>query len=320
LAAHVSSRILQRMSKSPRIPPVLKLRPFSLEEARDAGLTLRALAGKSWKRIGSEMYRWTELPDDPWLTLMAWRRVLPRETIFAGATAAWLHGLDLDPANPVEIVVPLSSGIRTRPGLKVRRSAILPIEVESLRGLCATALPLTLATLCAQRPAVEALIAIDIALHLGLTNTGTLSEYAERAKGRHGASRMRLLVPLAAPAESPMETRLRWLLIGNGLPTPEVQVELGGSAVFAGRVDLYYRQARLGLEFDGGNHRERLVEDDRRQNLLINAGFRLLRFTASDLYTRPGVVVDQVRAALQTSGGKTTFRSDFKRAFAAKSR
>jgi very-short-patch-repair endonuclease len=117
-----------------------------------------------------------------------------------------------------------------------------------------------------------------------------------------------------------METRLRWLLIGNGLPTPEVQVELGGSAVFAGRVDLYYRQARLGLEFDGGNHRERLVEDDRRQNLLINAGFRLLRFTASDLYTRPGVVVDQVRAALQTSGGKTTFRSAFKGAFAAKSR
>ena len=54
------------------------------------------------------------------------------------------------------------------------------------------------------------------------------------------------------------------------------------------------------LEYDGGNHRERLVEDDRRQNLLINAGFRLLRFTAADIHNRPEVVVAQVRAGLLT--------------------
>lgn len=60
----------------------------------------------------------------------------------------------------------------------------------------------------------------------------------------------------------------------------------------------YYPQARLVLEFDGGNHRERLVEDDRRQNLMINAGFRLLRFTAADINSRADVVIAQVRDAL----------------------
>jgi very-short-patch-repair endonuclease len=96
-----------------------------------------------------------------------------------------------------------------------------------------------------------------------------------------------------------METRLRWLLIQAGLPKPEVQTDLrDSSANFVGRADLYYPAARLVVEYDGGNHRERLVTDDRRQNLLANAGYRLLRFTAADVYQHPDVVVAQVRASL----------------------
>lgn len=117
-------------------------------------------------------------------------------------------------------------------------------------------------------------------------------------------ARMRLLAPLAAPAESPMETRLRWLLIQAGLPRADVQATLrDGAARFVGRVDLYYPEARLVLEYDGGNHRDRLVEDNRRQNLLLNAGYRLLRFTAADIYGTPDVVIAQVCAALETGPG-----------------
>ena len=294
------------MGKSPFIPTEFKLRPFSLREAQDAGLTPRALRGKSWQRIGAELYRWAKSPEDHWLTLSAWRRVLPPEAVFASASAAWLHGIDLDPTDPVEIVVPPSSGIRNRIGLKVRRSEIPPGDLVSVRELPATALPLTIATLCLQRPAVEALIAIDMAIRLSLTHATTLDQYAVGAKGRHGAPRMRSLVSLAAPAESPMETRLRWLLIQAGLPRPEVQTTLrAGASRF--RADLYYPSARLILEFDGGNHRERMVDDNRRQNLLINGEYRVLRFTAPDIYNRSDVVVAQVRDALRgTFGAKRT--------------
>jgi hypothetical protein len=299
LASDVRNCILQRVGKAAWIPEEFRLRPFSLEEALEAGLTRRALRGKSWRRIGAELYRWTESPEDHWLTLSAWRRVLPPETIFAGTSAAWLFGIELDPTNPVEIVVPPSSGIRSRTGLNVRRSEIPPAEIVSIRGLRATALPLSLATLCLQRPAVEALIAIDTAIRVGLAEPAALQRYAAGAK-RHGAARMRALVSLAAPAESPMETRMRWLLITAGLPRPEVQAELcNGAGRFIGRVDLYYREARLVLEYDGGNHRERLVEDNRRQNQIVNAGYRVLRFTAADIYNRADVVVAQVRDALR---------------------
>jgi Protein of unknown function (DUF559) len=287
------------VARTPFIPPELTSRPFTLEEARAAGLTKSALKGKAWRRLNAELYCRTELSENPSLLLSAWQRLLPAEAVFSGATAGWLFGLDVEPIDPVEIVVPPGSCIRPRVGLTVRRCELLPAEVVSIQGLRATALPFTLAGLCLRRPAVEALVAIDMAVRAGLTDASALGSYAEAAKGRHGAGKLRSLAAFAAPAESPMETRLRWLLIQAGLPRPEVQTNLrDGKARFIGRADLYYPAAKLILEYDGGNHRERLVEDDRRQNLLINAGFRILRFTAADIHRRPEVVEAQVRGAL----------------------
>jgi hypothetical protein len=299
LARSKEIRILSYVPRTPCIPRELTKGPFSLDEARAAGLTLSALRGKAWKRIDAGLYRWAQQRDDSLLTLSAWRRLLPPEIVFAGATAAWLSGLDVEPTNPVEIVAPARSGLRSRAGLIVGRYEIPPAEVVSIRGFPTTALPRTLAGLCLRLPAVEALVAIDMAVHLRLIDLAALRQYAEAARGRPGAGRLRSLILLSASAESPMETRLRWLLIQANLPRPEVQTDLlDGAAKLIARADLYYPASRLVLEYDGGNHRERLVEDDRRQNLLINAGFRLLRFTAADIYRRPEVVVAQVRGAL----------------------
>jgi hypothetical protein len=150
------------MARTPYIPPKLTKGPFTLEEARAAGLTLSALTSKAWRRLGAELYCWAQLQEDPWQLLSAWQRSLPAEAVFAGGTAAWLFGLDVEPIDPVEIVVPPESGIRPRVGLTVRRCELLPAEIVSIRGLCATALPFTLAGLCLRRPAVEALVAIDM--------------------------------------------------------------------------------------------------------------------------------------------------------------
>ena len=287
------------MGRRPIIPAELKARPFSLDEARGAGLSLRSLSGSSWRRIGAGLYQWAELPDDPWLTLDAWRRVLPTAAAFAGRSAAWLYGLDLQAMEPVEIVVPPTAAIRTRPGLVVRHMQLAEDEIVSVRGLRALRLPLMLAGLSLYQPAVEALIAIDMAIQRRLTSSLALTRGARAARGRAGMARLASLASVAGPAESPMETRLRWLLLESGLPRPEVQVDLrDGAARFVGRADIYYREAALVLEYDGGNHRDRLVEDDRRQNLIVSAGYRMLRFTAADLRDRPDAVVAQVRAAL----------------------
>jgi hypothetical protein len=292
------------MARAPHIPPELTRRPFSLQEARAAGLTLSALKGRAWRRLGRELYCWEGVQEDPWGRLVACRELLPPEAVFAGRTAAWLLGLDLHPINPVEAIVPPLSHMRSRHGFTVRRCEIAPRDVVIVRQLRTTNLLWTLADLCARNPAVEALVAIDMALRAHLTSSVALDRYAETVRGRAGAGRLRVLARLGAPAESPMETRLRWLLIQAGLPRPEVQTKLHDTdGRFVGRADLYYPAARLVLEYDGGHHRDRLAEDDRRQNLLVSAGFRLLRFTAGDIHNRPEVVESQVRGALMRTVG-----------------
>ncbi len=107
-------------------------------------------------------------------------------------------------------------------------------------------------------------------------------------------------------AESPMESRLRMLLVLAGLPRPEAQVSLydeeGG---FVARPDLYYREARLGLEYDGENHCDRMTADNRRQNRLHQIGVSLLRYTAPDLRERPAAIVAEVRDAVWARMGPT---------------
>lgn len=180
----------------------------------------------------------------------------------------------------MQVFVPTTSGVRSRPGLDVRRCDLQPSEVRQVRGLPATQTDRTFRDLRKQLSPIEFLVLADQALRL------KLGRFAE----------------LAEPAESPMETRLRWTFIQAGLP-PRPQVQAGlrdGGGMFIGRADLYYPSARLAIEYDGTNHRDRLIEDNRRQNRLINAGFRLLRFTAADLAQRPDTIIALVRAALAT--------------------
>lgn len=291
-----------RVGRTPRIPAELRKRPFTLAEARAAGVTPRCLNGRSWRRLGAALYCWTGWRGDRWQLISAWNRTLPHDAIFAGATAAWLWGLDIKPDDPIEVILPLASGLRSRDGLNVRHGSVEATEIAQVRGLRATVLARTLRDLCARLPKVEALSAIDMAINAQQVDAPALIEYATSVKGRPGAASLLALVPLAAPAESPMETRLRWLLLQAGLPRPEVQTDLRDEdGRFVGRADLFYPAARLVIEYDGANHRDRLVDDNRRQNLILNAGFSLLRFTASDL-DRPEVVLSQVERALAAPG------------------
>lgn len=249
--------------------------------------------------MATGLYAARDGSDDPLDVLRGWLRALPAGTIFAGATAAWLHGLGLDPLRPIEIIVGPDKGVRSRAGLTARRCVLASDDVLTRRGLPATALNRTLLDLCCRRTPVEALVVLDMAVASSVVSRVELMQYANAIRGRPGSVTLRKLAELAEPAESPMETRLRWHMHGAGLPRPQVQVDLYDPAgVLIARADMYYPQARLVVEYDGMNHVQRLVSDDRRQNLLVNAGYQLLRYTSADLRDRPEVIILQIRAAL----------------------
>jgi very-short-patch-repair endonuclease len=158
----------------------------------------------------------------------------------------------------------------------------------------------TLADVSGRLTLTEAVVVADRALHLRRTQLARLLEAAEAAKGRLGVAMFRRVIEHAEPkAASHMESRLRMELVLRGLPRPEAQVPIYNKhGEIVGRPDLFYREQRLGIEYDGGIHKDRLAEDNRRQNLLLEAGVRLLRFTASNVLSTPELVVAQVRAML----------------------
>jgi very-short-patch-repair endonuclease len=269
------------------------------------GVTRGQLRGRSYRRLGSGLYRWVGLKESPRLMLTAVARRLPDGAAFSGRSAAWLHGLDLSPCDPIEVTIPEPLGSSRRAGASVRRAALTSDEIVQRRGLPATSALRTLVDLGGRGPLTEGVVAADVVLHAGLVTLAELHMYIAEHAGAKGIAQLRRVVELAEPkAESAMETRLRMLLVLAGLPKPEVQGSIhDGQGRFVGRPDLLYRVQRLAIEYDGGNHRDRLVDDNRRQNGLVGAGFRLLRFTAADVYGTPDTVALQVRHGLLAPDG-----------------
>lgn len=276
-------------------------RPFRLAEAYERGLTWRSLQSRRWRRVSVGTYVAASTRETVELRLLAVSLRLPPGCAFSGPTAAWLHDLESVPDAPIEVTAPAGLRISTRSGVRLRRMRLEPCEVEMRRGLTTTSPLRTLLDLGAQRDLTEAVVALDSGLHRGLIAASDLRAAAARLAGAKGSKRLRKAVAMADGAsESPMETRLRVLLVLAGLPCPVVQAHLVDSdGVFVARVDLCYPTHRLCIEYDGGGHRENLVLDDRRQNRLVEEGYQILRFTASDVYTTPARVVALVREALR---------------------
>jgi very-short-patch-repair endonuclease len=252
--------------------------------------------------LGSGIYRWAGLKESPLVTLSGVARRLPPGASFSGRTAAWLHGLDLPPCDPIEVNMPEPLGSSRRAGASVGRWRLANEEIVVRRDLPVTSALRTVVDLGGRNPVTEGVVAVDLFLHAGMVTIAELRAFIAEHRGLKGIARLRRAVGLAEPkAESAMETRLRMLLVLAGLPRPEVQLPLHDDhGRFLGRPDLLYRERRLVIEYDGGNHRDRLVDDNRRQNNLIAAGLRLLRFTAADVYGAPDSVVMQVRHAFAT--------------------
>jgi hypothetical protein len=282
------------------VPSELRTRPFTIAEARRAGLSERQLQGASWRRLSNGVYAWAHLADTSLLQLMALRQRLPAGAAFSDRTAGWIHGLDLPACDPVEAVVPPECGVSARSGIYVRRAPLPREDVVERKSLPVTAPLRTVTDLGRRLPLIDAVTAIDMALHDRLVDLDELRIAAADCGAIPGSARLRRAIDLAEPkTESPMETRLRLLLILAGLPRPCAQVSLlDERGRFLGRPDLLYRDQCLVIEYDGGVHRETLVNDDRRQNRLLGAGYRVLRFTAPDVLGNPDAVVAQVRAAL----------------------
>jgi hypothetical protein len=286
------------------IPRDLSYAPFRGSDAVRAGLlTLGQLRSRRWRRLFRDVYISRDVPLDHRIRCFAAALLLDGRGAISGHSAALLYGVDILPRRaPVQVTIPLGGRLAPAPGLTVVRSVLEAADVQHWAGLRATTPMRTAFDIARRQPLFEAVVGIDAMLAAGLVARDALAQFGtERARWPGVRQLRKVLFVCDGGVESPMESRLRLVLIAGGLPWPETQYEVrlpDGS--FVARLDLAYPRHRVGVEYEGDHHRSRYTfqRDLRRTNALQACGWSVLRFGAADVYSHPDRVIATVRTAL----------------------
>jgi very-short-patch-repair endonuclease len=284
------------------MPRDLRLYPF---RGSTSNLTPAQLRGSAWRRLFPDVYLAADVPVTQ--TLLGHAAVCYASPAWigrvavSGLSAMRVMGLDLLPPDaPVELTVPRSAHLRSRPGLTVVRRDLDATDVFHRDRLPVTTPVRTAFDVARRLDRVEAVVALDAMAHRKLVYLDDVASYANRALNAHGRHQVDAAVALAEPrSESPMETRLRLRIVDAGLPRPVAQHEVYRDGRFVGRLDLAYPDQRIGIEYEGDHHRDRdrFRQDIARLNALRVAGWSVIRATADDVRD-PSRFVAQVRALL----------------------
>ena len=242
-------------------------------------------------------------PDTPEQRILAAVLAGGGRAIASHRSAAYLWGVDIDGANPVDLT---GVGRGCRPAL-AWVAAHNPRDVDDLRPVqrrgIPTTNPLRVLVDLGQVAPTAVTAALQHYLAEGLVDLrsvkATLVRHAR--KGRHGISALRGALDAAtidgAPADSELEPAMAALLAAHGLPPAQFHARILGF-----EVDFAIVPERVVLECDGwtshGLDRVQFERDRRRDAALAAAGWIVLRFTWAQITRRPAWVAEAIRQTL----------------------
>jgi hypothetical protein len=280
--------------------------PVTRSAALAAGLNDRHLRAPLFERLSRDTYLPLGLVDDIDARVAAVLMTAPPGTVASHASAASLWELEIPLADRsdrrIDLIVPMRGRAESRSDRRIHRLALTSDETTTRRGQPVTTPARTWRDLAGVLTPAALLAVTDQVLGTWCTRADLTRQLGLRPTGR-GSARARDVLPVGdARAESPMESVLRWLIHEASLPAPVLQHTIRDpDGAFLGRADLAWPGHKVIVEFDGDVHRERavFVNDVRRQNRLVAAGWLMLRFTSADVLGRPGDVVAEIRRALR---------------------
>jgi hypothetical protein len=294
------------VSRAAEVPQQFSFLPFRGSDAVKRGvLTPAQLRARTWRRLFRDAYIHAAAynADDHRMWCDAIALTLPHGGAVDGLSAALLWGVDLLRRNaPVSVSVPRSTRPAPNPRVSMTRTDVDPHDVTDFAGIPLTTPLRTAFDLGRRLPRTQAVVAIDALTRRRVVRLEALAAFADKRPRWPGIRRLSEVVEAVEPlSESPMETRLRLLLLDAGAPPLTAQYTIrDGRGGVIGRVDLAYPQWCIAIEYEGDHHREKAQfrRDVTRLNALRAAGWIVLRFTADDVMHHPVRVVQQVADAV----------------------
>jgi very-short-patch-repair endonuclease len=302
------------MRQPSELPTRLQNQPFTVADARSAGLSRRRTRARDLVSPCHGVRASATTKD----TLLERLRALTAVTgaVVSYLSAAVMWGFPLPQTLENLAVVHLTS----QPGQRaVRRKNVIGHEESLTReeivtgALVSCTSPLrTWFDLARILSLDDLVIAGDFLLRRRnpLTTIAALDAFLARKGGMAGYRRaMRARALMRANTDSPKETELRLLLIRHGLPGPRVNVpifdETGG---WIEDPDLSYEKEKVAIQYDGAHHANpaQRRSDIFRDETARDAGWRVVVLTQWHLTAfAPGMepdAVSRVRAALTERG------------------
>jgi predicted transcriptional regulator of viral defense system len=229
--------------------------------------------------------------------------------VLSHASAARLHGLVVPMGEASDVRVTDVEQWRRGRGYRVARAVLPADDVAPWLSYGVTTAARTLVDCAREWSMTDGVIAMDAALQHRQVSRATLAAAVLAARHRAGiATAARAYGLCDGRAESPLETRGRLALRSAGLPAPELQVELHDDEGFVGRVDGWYDDAAVVIEFDGrvkytdpwdgASPGEAVWKEKRREDRMRAHGVRFVRVANDDLGAPWARVADRLAGML----------------------
>jgi hypothetical protein len=224
-------------------------------------------------------------------------------------SGAILHGLDLLERPPERLVTltrpPYLRGSRaSRNDLKIHAAHLSPGHVTKHYGLPVTSVARTVVDLARTLPFQHGVVVADSALHARKTTRAELASVLAECSSWPGAGRARRVVAFSDHrSESVLESCARVTFDDYGLPAPELQLDIRDEQ-FIGRVDFCWLDYLTIAEADGMvkyADAGRAVKQLERDQLLREAGYKVVHFTWRQLFRETERVIGRIRGAFARS-------------------
>jgi len=273
------------------------MRPFTRGEAIQAGLAASALRSKAFRRVMTNVYVDASVPLTPTLRAVAPLALAVPVAWASHASAGRIHDVPLPPL-PDEHVSVLEAGQRLRRTGVVSHVAPTSSRIVYIDGARVSAPGQMFVELAELLDLVDLVVVGDHLVRKGKISLADLREFCASSTSPGAAAARAAAAFVRERVDSPMETRLRMLIVLAGLPEPQVNVSIvDAHGLVKRRYDLSWPEVKVIVEYDGRHHIEREEQweaDLARREEIDDAEWRILVVTSKGVFNHPEQTLQRI--------------------------
>ena len=278
--------------------------PFPRFRALDAGIPRASVDSPAFRRLLHGIIVAADVPDSALLRVKAALACCFDDAFASHASAARVWRVPVQTRPGEHVTVSHDTHRLRRVGVHTHHRPDAGVAVR--QGVRVSVLTDLFVELAEELSLVELVVAGDWMVRRHRVHIKDLRRAARAATGRAARLARKAASYVRPRVDSPMESRLRMLIVLAGMPEPVVNMsvrDVDGEPVR--RFDLSWPEVRVIVEYDGRHHVERIEQwesDLERREEIDDEGWRVLVVVAHGVYSDPGRTVQRVFRLLRSRG------------------